>query len=195
MIRMRTAIATAAAIAVLPFTAACGGQDEVTTKPNPPAASKADKADAKPSKAAPAKPKAAKIGDTITIKGSEDGEQLDVTIKKWIDPAKGADEFFVPADGQRWVAAQFELVNTGTAVYADSPSNGAQVADSEGQRFGTTFADITAGPSMTSDAQVPPGEKALGYVVFEVPDGSKITSVQFAMNSGFADQTAQWSVS
>lgn len=90
---------------------------------------------------------------------------------------------------------QFELTNTGTAVYSDSPSNGTQVADSDGQRFGPTFADVTAGPSMTSDAQVPPGEKALGYIVFEVPKASKIVTVQFTMNSGYADQTAQWKIS
>ncbi|MEE1802264.1 DUF4352 domain-containing protein [Streptomyces sp. NPDC101062] len=195
-------ITVAAVAAVLLLTAtACGGADEVTTKPNKPAAA-AETADPaveevteEPAEPTPSKAEDAAIGDTITLKGFEDGEQLDVTVKKWVDPAKGGDEFFAPEDGNRWVGAQFELVNTGTKVYSDSPSNGAQVADTEGQRFGTTFADITAGPSMTSDAKVPPGEKALGWIVFEVPKGSKVATIQFAMNSGMADQTGQWKVS
>ncbi|QKW08264.1 DUF4352 domain-containing protein [Streptomyces sp. NA04227] len=141
------------------------------------------------------KPQVAAVGDTITVKGFENGEQLAVTVKKFLDPAKGADEFNQPQSGKKWVAAQFELKNTGTKVYADSPGNGAQVADVQGQRFDAWFGEISAGPSMTSDANVPPGEKALGWIVFEIPTSSKITTVQFAMNSGFAQQTGQWKVS
>ncbi|MFE9886864.1 DUF4352 domain-containing protein [Streptomyces scopuliridis] len=191
----RTTIAAIAAGLLLTATA-CGGNDEITTKPKPAATAEAKAtADETPAEPAPSKATAAKVGDTITLKGFEDGEQLDVTVTKWVDPAKGKDEFFTPEDGNRWVAAQFELVNTGTKVYADSPANGAQVADNEGQRFGTTIADVTAGPSMTSAAKVPPGEKALGWIVFELPKGSKVASIQFAMNSGMADQTGQWDIS
>lgn len=194
MIRTRTVLA---AVAVLALATACTGEDTVTTAPD----KAASQDGTQPSKAAEskpeaqAKPKAAQVGDAITITGMEDGEKLSVKVRKWVDPAQPGDEFSAPETGNRWVAAQFELTNTGTKVYADSPGNGAQVADSEGQRFQSTFADVSAGPSMTSDAQVPAGEKALGYIVFEVPKASKVVSVQFAMNSGFADQTAQWKVS
>jgi hypothetical protein len=124
----------------------------------------------------------------------EDGEQLDVTLKKWLPTAEGASEFDTPQDGKRWAAAQFELVNTGSKVYADSPQNGAKAADSQGQRFDSWFGEIKAGPGMSSDVSLPKGEKALGWIVFEVPKDSKIVSVQFAMNSGFSDQTGQWTV-
>lgn len=137
---------------------------------------------------------AATIGDTVTLKGNNDGEQLAVTIKQWADPAKSADQYTKPEDGKRWVAAQFELVNTGTAVYSDSPSNGTQVADDQGQQFQTTFGEVTAGPAMTSSAKVAPGAKVLGWIVYEVPQDSKITTVQFTMNSGFASQTGQWTI-
>ena len=79
-------------------------------------------------------------------------------------------------------------------MYADSPSNGAKAADSEGQRFDAWFGEISAGPAMSSDVSLPKGEKALGWIVFEVPKDSKIVSVQFGMNSGFSNQTGQWSV-
>jgi len=38
-----------------------------------------------------------------------------------------------------------------------------------------------------------PGGKALGYVVFEVPKKSKVTSVQFGMDSGFGG-SGEWAV-
>lgn len=162
---------------------------EVTTKPD----TKASTPAAGPTSGAATEPvQAATVGDTVTLKGNNDGEQLAVTIKKWVDPAQSDNEFMKPDDGKRWVAAQFELVNTGTAVYSDSPSNGTQVADDQGQQFQTTFAETTAGPAMTSAAKVASGAKVLGWITYEVPKDSKIAKVQFTMNSGFASQTAEW---
>ncbi|MFE0703565.1 DUF4352 domain-containing protein [Streptomyces sp. NPDC058872] len=190
-IKISSLVATAALATTL---TACVSTGDLTTtpakRPTAPAAS-ATTAGAPEEEAAG---KEASIGDTLTLKGIEDGEQLAATLKKWADPAESKDEFTEPQDGMRWVAAQFELVNTGTAVYDDSPSNGAQVADTEGQRFTSTFGDITAGPSMASAVKLPKGEKALGWIVFEVPKTSKIASIQFTMNSGFADHTGQWAV-
>ncbi|MYW99934.1 MULTISPECIES: DUF4352 domain-containing protein [unclassified Streptomyces] len=191
--RRTTAIAAVIAAGLL-FTATACTDDDITTAPSKTGA--AEEAAAEPAaEDEPAKPAVAKVGDTITLKGQEDGEQVDATLKKIVDPATSADEFFGPEDGNRWVAAQFELTNTGKAPYADSPSNGAQVADADGQRFQATFGDTKAGPSMTSDAKVPPGEKVLGWITFEVPKASKIVTVQFGLNSGFAEQTGQWKVS
>ncbi|MET9426717.1 MULTISPECIES: DUF4352 domain-containing protein [unclassified Streptomyces] len=189
----RTTTITLTALVCLGVLTACGGPQYGGSAPEVKAsADSGGESAAAAEKPKAEKPSVAKVGDTVTLKGMEDGEQLAVTLKKIEDPAKSKDEFFAPEDGSRWVGAQFELVNTGTKVYADSPGNGAQVADADGQRFGTTLADITAGPSMTSGANVPPGEKVLGWVVFEVPKASKLATVQFAMNSGFADQTGQW---
>jgi hypothetical protein len=192
---MRTRIHTITALvaASLLALAGCGvGEETVTTKPKT-AASKDTSAEEKTDKPAE-KEKTAAVGDTLTLTGIEDGEQLDVTLKKWLPTAKPSTEFDIPQDGKRWAAAQFELVNTGSKVYADSPSNGAKAADSEGQRFNSWFGEISAGPAMSSDVSLPKGEKALGWIVFEVPKNSKVVSVQFAMNSGFSNQTGQWTV-
>lgn len=187
--------ATAAAITLTAALTACGlGSEAVNTTPkNTGSKPAAGAGKTKPS--AKAKPKrAASVGDTLTLHGVEDGEQLDVTLLKWEDDATSADEFLQPQAGKRWVAAQFQLVNTGSKVYSDSPANGAQVADAEGQRFQSTFGAITAGPEMSSDATLPPGDKALGWIAFEAPKDSKIAKVQFAMASGFAEETGQWTV-
>lgn len=189
-IRMHTITVTTAAL--LALTACGGGEETVTTTPKA-TTSKAEEKTAEEKTEAPAE-KTAAVGDTLILKGIEDGEQLDVTLKQWLPTAKPATEFDVPQDGKRWAAAQFELVNTGSKVYADSPSNGAKAADSEGQRFNAWFGEISAGPAMSSDVSLPKGEKALGWIVFEVPKDSKIVSVQFGMNSGFSDQTGQWTV-
>lgn len=80
-------------------------------------------------------------------------------------------------------------------VYSDAPVNGAKMADDQGQQFGTVLADITAGPSMSSDVRLKPGAKALGWVVFEVPKASKAATVTFGMDSGFAEQIGEWKLS
>lgn len=183
----RLALAAAASTLLLLGATGCGvGDASVNTDPKQGGAGSSD---GKASKAA-----TAKVGDTLTLHGMEQGSQLDVTIKKWADPATPADEFTTPEAGKRWVAAQFLLTNTGKKTYADAPSNGAQALDGDGQRFDTTFGDVTAGPSMTTDAKVPPGGKALGWIVFEVPKGVKVSDVQFAMDSGMSDESGQWKI-
>ena len=110
---MRTRTITTTATALLALTlAACGPTDTVNTTPKAEGADTTKAATSAP----PAKKTTAAVGDTLTLKGMEDGEQLDVTIKQWLPTAKGADEFNVPSDGKKWAAAQFELVNTGSKV-------------------------------------------------------------------------------
>jgi hypothetical protein len=195
---MRTAIAALATIGLAATLAACGPTSTVKTgadTPNSPATTTAagTKTAAKPATTKP-KPKPAGIGDTITVKGLDDGSKLAITLVKWVDPAKSGNEFMTPGSGKRYVAAQIRVTNVGTAVYDDTPSNGMQVADGDGQRFESTFADVSAGPSMPSEVKLPHGDKALGYVAFEVPKASKITTLQFTADSGFADEAAQWKV-
>lgn len=187
--RIHATVVGLAAAGLLALTACGTGEETVNTRPKADAVKAADEK----AGAARTEDRTAGVGDTLALKGTG-GERLDVTLKKWLPTAKGADEFNVPSAGKRWAAAQFELVNTGSKVYADSPSNGAKAADSEGQRFDAWFGDIAAGPAMSSDLSLPKGEKALGWIVFEVPKDSEIVSLQFTMNSGFSDQTGQWSV-
>ncbi|WP_369213448.1 DUF4352 domain-containing protein [Streptomyces flavofungini] len=131
-------------------------------------------------------------GDTISLRGLGGGSGLDVTVVKVADPARSAEKFSAPERGKRWLGIQFRLVNTGTTAYADSPQNGVQVTDADGQRFQTMFAEITAGPAMSADVRLRPGAKALGWVVVELPADVTPTAVQFTMDSGMADHTGEW---
>lgn len=188
---MRTHHTIAAIAAGLLALTACTGAEVKTTPDAAPTAS-LDKA--APSSAAPKAQRAA-VGSTLTLKGNEDGQQIAVTVKKWVDPAQSSQEFVEPQAGNRYVAAQVELRNTGTAAYDDSPSNGATVADADGQQFNATMTmGITAGPEFPGSVKIAPGGKALGFIVFEVPKASKISLMHFGLNSGFAEQTGQWDI-
>ncbi|MEV6480127.1 DUF4352 domain-containing protein [Streptomyces sp. NPDC051576] len=134
-----------------------------------------------------------KVGDTLSLTGINSGERLDVTVVKVVDPA-GAKQYETPSPGNHLVAVQFKLKNTGTAVYKDSPSNGATVIDKKGQRFPASFNDSTAGPSFPGNVTIGTGKTALGFITFEVPRASRVVTVQFAMNSGFSDDVGEWQV-
>ncbi|MFD7390198.1 DUF4352 domain-containing protein [Streptomyces sp. NPDC059852] len=199
--RIRLAATAAAVVVAAVGLTACGAgaDDEIVDKPKTKASAagkgqekneeKGGKEDAKDEGKGSG---VAKVGDTLALKGMDSGSGLDVTVKKVVDDAKSSDEFFTPESGKRWVGVQFELVNTGSKAYSDSPSNGAQIVDDQGQQFPSVIAEITAGPSMSSDVRLKPGAKALGWIVFEVPKASKTATVTFAMDSGFAQQVGEW---
>lgn len=170
--------------------AACGASTSISSVPDKTTPGKAAPANAAPSSsAAPAK--VAKLGDAITIKGNGPGEQVQVTALKVANPSKGG-QFDQPQAGKQYAAVQFRVVNTGTAPYSDSPSNGAKVLDADGQQFDSTILmELAAGPVMGSGVKLLPGKTVLGWIPFEVPTGTKLTGVQFSMNSGFGG-TGEW---
>jgi hypothetical protein len=183
---------TAAALLTLAATACATTDPDVTTKPKTTATKDAGSKKDTDDQTTETATNDAKVGDTITLNGSQDGSQLDVTVVKVADNAKSSVEGFVPEDGNRWLGVQFQLVNTGSKAYSDAPMNGTQIADADGQQFQPTFAEVTAGPAMAASVKLKPGAKALGWVTFELPKKSKAASVQFAMDSGFAEQTGEW---
>ncbi len=138
----------------------------------------------------------AKVGQPITIKGSADGSQLQVTVIKVVK-TRPTDQFSKVDKGQGLIAVQFKMVNTGTTAYNDAPSNGAVVVDARGQQYdgdaGILFQKVSAGVLLPTLVKLAPNNKALGYLVFQVPLKAHIRQIQFAMDSGFGD-TAQWNV-
>ncbi|MGK5730433.1 DUF4352 domain-containing protein [Streptomyces sp. URMC 124] len=209
---MRRQLITAAAVIVLAATAtACNGDG---TDPAADPGASADKSPA-PAQSNPAADKgnggqdkgqgggqdkgqgqggAHAVGGKLTLKGKKPGEQLDVTLKGFADPAHSDNKYMKPAAGKRWVAAQFELVNTGTAAYSDSPSSGAKVVDEQGQAFTQSMGSVTEGPKFPVTVNIAQGGKALGWVVFSVPENSKPSKVQFTLDGGFANETGEWTL-
>ncbi|MDH6576981.1 DUF4352 domain-containing protein [Kitasatospora sp. MAP5-34] len=187
--RRRTAALLLGAALVALGATACGPTDSsVSTTPKSSAASAAGGK----TSAAPAAKGAAKLGDTISLKGSDASDTADVTVLKVVDSPDGADEFTKPADGMRFVAVQFRIKDTSSKAYSDAPQNSAKLLDGQGQSYSTSLSDTKAGPSFQAPVNIAPGESALGFITFEVPKDAKIDKAQFALDSGFAQQTGQW---
>ncbi|MFD9793317.1 DUF4352 domain-containing protein [Streptomyces sp. NPDC059070] len=178
-------------------TVACSDKTITTTPASSPPASRTPEQETpgteQPSPA-PSRASSATVGDTLDLIGNDQGEKLAVAVVRVVDPARARNQFSSPDAGMRFVAVQFRLKNTGTAVYKDSPSNGARVVDTEGQQFAATYADTSAGPGFPGSVTLAPGDTGLGFVTFEVATASKVAKVQFALNSGFSANTGQWSV-
>ncbi|MFB7948475.1 DUF4352 domain-containing protein [Kitasatospora phosalacinea] len=201
-VRLRTATLVLGA-ALLATATACGPSDStVSTTPKSSAAAPAGGGGSAPA-AAPESPESkgagapavAKVGDTISLKGFEKKDTADVTLVKVVDPAESADEFLQPEEGKRYVSVQFRIKATGSAAYTDTPAIGAKLIDAQGQSFDSTFAETKAGPEFPGAVNIAPGESSLGFVTFEIPSDAKVDKVQYALNSGFAEQSGQWKVS
>ncbi|WP_189174586.1 DUF4352 domain-containing protein [Streptomyces lasiicapitis] len=133
------------------------------------------------------------IGSTLSLTGNESDERLDVTLVKVVDPARAANQFATPEAGNRFVAVQFRLKNTGEASYKDAPGNGAELVDGDGQHFSASlYAPTKAGPPFPGTVSVTIGDTALGYLTFELPAAAEPVTAQFSMNSGFSDDVGEW---
>ncbi|MFJ4096234.1 DUF4352 domain-containing protein [Kitasatospora sp. NPDC089913] len=171
-----------------------------TAAASAPAAGAATSAPAKPADSKPAESKPAeaakapaKVGDTIALKSTlEKGNTADITALKVVDPAQSTNEYLTAADGKHYVAVQFQIKPTGAKAYSDAPWSAAKVIDDQGQAYGPTLADTKAGPSFQTPTNIASGETGKGFVVFEVPNGTKLDKVQFSLDNGFADQVGQW---
>jgi hypothetical protein len=136
----------------------------------------------------------AKVGDTLTLNGSNSGESLAVTVDGVMDPLTvGPDD---QADsGQRFVGVQITLKNVGSSAYSDSPSNGATLLSDSNEQAQSQI--VTGGPcgnGFQSSVNIAPGDTQQGCIPFEMPNGQSPNTFQFTLNSGFANQTGQWSL-
>jgi hypothetical protein len=117
-----------------------------------------------------------------------------VSVDGVIDPL-AVGEFDQADPGERFVGVQITLHNVGTVPYSDSPSNGATLLSSDDEQAESEI--VTGGPcanGFASDVKIAPGDSQQGCVAFELPDGESPATFQFTLDSGFADDTGQWSL-
>lgn len=137
----------------------------------------------------------ATVGGSITLEGTDPGLKMTVTLTKVVNPATPAEDFMKPKTGNKFVALEITLANAGQAVYSDSPTNGAMLIDGEGQQYRTTLFNVREGQSFGGSATINTGDSRKGVLVFEVPESAKLAKLQFALNSGFAEQKGEWTLS
>lgn len=164
------------------LTAACD-TSEVTSQP-----------DKKPAGAVTSQATTAKVGDTITLKGNEEGMAIAVTVVKFVPKAQPADEFQKPERStDRLAAIEIRLKNVGKTAYEDAPANGASVIDDKDQEHSASLLETSAGPRIEFP-NIAPGDARRGYLTFEVPKAAKVVKFQFQLDSGFGPQSGQWSL-
>lgn len=147
-------------------------------------------ADNTPAETTPTPQAAAQIGGTVTLKGITDGSEMQVTLLAVKDPARSTNQFLQPDPGNRYVAVRLRIRNTGTAVYDDSPSNGADVVDTEDQSYDASIFNPVE-PALGSPT-IRPGDQRVGWITFEVSEAAGLRTLQFALDSGFGPQTGEW---
>ncbi|YCK35185.1 DUF4352 domain-containing protein [Actinomadura sp. ATCC 39365] len=147
-----------------------------------------------PAETAAQGPTTTAVGDALTLQGSDPALKVTVTVTKVVNPATPADEFMKPKPGNKFVAVELTLTNAGTIVYSDAPTNGALLIDGEGQQYRTTLFRVREGQSLNGSTTIIAGDTRRGVIAFEVPEAAKLAKLQFALNSGFADQKGEWTL-
>lgn len=132
----------------------------------------------------------ADIGDTITLEGFEE-IPIGVSVDAIVDPAE-ADGYFDPEEGNRFVAVQLTLTNTGTLNYNDSVENMPSVITPEGFSYSTTIAGVTAGSGFDGTLLLTPQDTRTGWVIFELPSEQSIAKLTLALDSGFGPEVGEW---
>lgn len=128
---------------------------------------------------------AAAVGDTLTLEGFE-GLTLDVTLEE-IDEDLELGEF----DEGDYVGVRLAMENTGDTAYDDSPSNGATLVTSDDQQITSTI--LSGGDCSGSESvRIAAGDTRDVCIPFEAASGTSLRLFQFALDSGFADQTGEW---
>ncbi|MEU0810668.1 DUF4352 domain-containing protein [Streptomyces sp. NPDC005970] len=189
----RSIAAAAAVVALTAALTACGGSDgdgdKAGSTKGTHSSAAAEPGGEKSPEAAPsqASSTAGKLGDTLSLVGIVGlGETIaptaDITLNKFVDNAKSQGAYFEAADGNRLVAAEFTIVNTGKATYSDAPYTPPTVVDTAGTAHNGKPGDPTVGESLSITMALSQGERATGWVIFEVPKSAKITSVTWQMD-------------
>lgn len=127
--------------------------------------------------AARAASKDARVGDSVRVRGREVGRHLQVVLGAYVDPAVSVEKNFAPAAGKRWVAASMSFVNVGGASYGALGRMWA--LDGAGQRHPVVpTGELTTGKPLVFDS-LAVGERAEGWVVFEIPENARIVRLQY----------------
>ncbi|MEV7726908.1 hypothetical protein AB0P15_19445 [Streptomyces sp. NPDC087917] len=156
------ALAPAAAPAV-PIDDGAPGAEEDPATPEGPGAARAAKD--------------ARVGDSVRVRGREVGRHLQAVLAAYVDPAVSVEPNYAPPSGKRWVAASMSFVNVGGASYGALGRMWAY--DSAGKRHpAVRTGELTTGKPLVFDS-LAVGERAEGWVVFEIPEKLRIVRLQY----------------
>ena len=131
------------------------------------------------------------VGATFSVSDSS-GTKLDVTVKKVIDPASGANKYSKPASGKHFVGVQLHVKNAATTTYQNNANNETTVVLSNGKTRDAGYKPIVGcGNFDNGQIKLASGKSSTGCVTFQVPDGDRVTAVRYG-NTVFPGTTAEW---
>lgn len=138
-------------------------------------------------------PSSAHVGSTISVK-DQDGNPMDVTVVKVVDPITSGNSYIQPDSGKRYIAVQLKITNTGTNSINDDAVNDSTVYDAANQSYSSdvTMLDDTCQMFADGSVKLAPGASALGCVGFQIPTGTAAAKFQFTPSSGFSSSTGEW---
>lgn len=134
------------------------------------------------------------LGATLPVSDSS-GSQLDVTLKKVIDPASGANKYSNPAKGSHFAAVKLRINNTATTTYQNNANNETTITLSNGKTLRANYNPV-AGCGNFDNGQITlkSGKANTGCVTFQIPKGQKVTQVGYS-NTVFPGKNAKWQIS
>lgn len=121
------------------------------------------------------------VGDTADLQDPA-GMEFTATLVRVVDPAAPANPgsaFTAPRNGDRFVAIGWTITNIGTKTLTSSQVFSSHIVDDHGQWHLSTAAHVGAGAGFPADVKIPPAQTLSGYLVYELPDTARATTVQF----------------
>ncbi len=124
--------------------------------------------------------------DTLTVHDFH-GDTVSVTAEGIIDPARPANPDLVASAGTRLVAVELALKGEGPGTISSDANSNTTVIGSDSQAY-TFSVDPVAECTSFSNGEytVLPGDAERGCVVFQLPAGVTVKSVQFSLGNGTA---------
>ena len=137
-------------------------------------------------------PKAAHVGDTLALSDGN-GNKMNVTLVKIIDPAQGADQYTTPDTRKRFVGIELQLAGTKGTLSGDVNTEVSAVG-SNNQTYTPDFDSIAGCTNFNDGAYtLTAGQSSTGCVTLQVPTG--VTIVQVNDNPAvFGGSQGEWKV-
>jgi len=134
----------------------------------------------------------AHVGDTLDLK-TQAGRDFHISLSKLADPAQAVNQGS-PANGKRFIAAQFDITNTSGQTISINGDLDANIIGSDGNVYTPTHHALTECGSNTVKVQLAGGKSGTGCVAFEVKTTVKVSQVQFYPAAGTASDYGEWLV-
>jgi hypothetical protein len=137
----------------------------------------------------PPRPATGRIGDTITLTGTNIGVRLRVTPTGVVEPTSTAR----PArDGKRWLAVRLNLRSTGIAIHDDTLQNALMRYGPAGRARPVLGVKADCSNGFDDVVRIDVGDRARGCLLFETPRPARPRQFQLALEQVPAEAGGRW---